>query len=147
MITHKIIVEEETPLYQRENNYPVSRVYNPRDWDGVGQYAFGHIPQNPRMGKLEYAQFLRSLPFKKGDLLVCKLMPKLSYDDYDCALLRDIDELHRWVEYSKETGPLCLVLEDINGNIRPGRAAAKLFTKLEPEQYPKHWREKLIVNV
>lgn len=106
-----------------------------------------HSNPSPLMGKLEYAMFVRNLPFKVGDLIV-PIHYNPPYPDYMVTRLRSIDEIHRFIQFGRnDAGPMCLELEEFDGRIRPGRAAAKIYKLVNPSEYPDKWKEKTIVDV
>lgn len=115
-----------------------------------------HVPQqypvpyrgNPewQMGKMAYALYLQTLPYKVGDLVVPYHCVK-PYADYLVCRVRGIDEIHRFVVFAAPAvGPLCLELEELNGRVRPNRAGAAVYKRVDPADYPDTWKERLIVD-
>jgi len=104
-------------------------------------------PVANEMGKLEYALFIRNLPFKIGDLIV-PIIYLAPYYAHDVVKLISIDEIHRLVKYlGKEIGPLCLRLEEVSGKTRPAPGGALLYKKVDHEHIPLMWKGRDIVDV
>ena len=98
---------------------------------------------NFEMGKLEYAMYLRNLPFKKGDCVV-STWASTPYIPEEVFRINDISEIHRFVAFcAPMTGPLCLELETFSSGLMPGRKGGNLYKKVMPHEMPILWKEKI----
>jgi hypothetical protein len=99
------------------------------------------------MSKLEYAMYVKNLPFRPGDLLVAKnSFPP--YHVQEIYKLVNIDEIHRFVQFClPEVGPLCLEMEYFNGRTRSSRGGGSCYKKVEEWDIPRAWKERDIVDV
>lgn len=88
------------------------------------------------MGKLEYAMFISTLPYKVGDYVASTYSkkPLLKREIYKVV---NIDEIHRFVTFAHpDIGPMCLTLENAWGQTLSGRQGANLYRKVEDVELP-----------
>ena len=96
------------------------------------------------MTKIEYALWLKTLPFKVGDLVVSKFQRKPYYVRSVHRVLA-IDEIHHFIDWGGEAvGPMCLNLQPckiIGGS--PIKGGGKMYIKVEGDDIPEEWRVQL----
>jgi hypothetical protein len=93
-------------------------------------------PTQYDMGKLEYAMFLRNLPYKVGDWVVSRHVntPLLKREVFKVVA---IDEIHRFVTFGHPTvGPMCLTLASMWGDVLTGRHGANVYRKVDDHELP-----------
>ena len=92
------------------------------------------------MGKIEYANHLRMLPYRKGDLVAFHTCPP-PYDKWMVYQVVDIQEMHRMVEFSNEqVGPKCLYLMNFGGTRLPYLGGTKEYKKIAYWEIPAEWK-------
>lgn len=70
----------------------------------------------PRLSKFDYNLLISNLPFKRGDVLISKvLMNQENVTKFAIYKLVDIQEIHYMAEYTNSNLPRCLMLKDQNG--------------------------------
>jgi hypothetical protein len=102
MLTQSIHKYKEPPIVVYQGNvfqHPAQR-----------QMSDGRYSPNEPMGKYQYAEFLKTLPMKKGDWVAYKLCS--TYSNWSCWKVMDIIEIHHMVKDwgTKYTGPKIMYL-------------------------------------
>lgn len=91
---------------------------------------------NWEMGKLEYALYLKNLPYGVGDWVVSKHIrpPLLLREVYKVVM---IDEIHRFISFGHpDIGPLCLTVENAWGQLVEGKRGGTFYRLVEPHELP-----------
>jgi len=101
----------------------------------------------PGMNKLEYANFLKTIPFKKGDIVVHDdANPNLPYNNYQLFVVHEIIEVHHQVNDwgTKRTGPRCVWMSaPIRGNsiaMKQPWLSTTLYKPVPYENLPDDWK-------
>ncbi len=109
-------------------------------------FAHSTVPYNERfkMGKIEYAQYLATIPLKPGDIVVSKFVidsPKIMV--WQCEELVDIIEIHHqvntWMSIDNG-GPLCLVFRGRDGALQKYKGGGSMWLKCPEEKIPEEWK-------
>lgn len=140
-----IMIKQEIVKY----NDPVRSYKNQYSQHTNSVIVYPKIPLDiPSMGKLEYAMYLRNLPLKKGMVVVNKVVVNRPYHKWQCYLIEDILEIHRYVQYDNDAvGPLCLVLKHWDGDVCAWKGGGNQYKEAEFEHLPQEWKDKLIANL
>lgn len=104
----------------------------------------GRYQPNQPMGKFEFAQYLKTLPMKKGDWIAYKLCA--TYSKWSCWKVIDIIEIHYMVNEwgTKDSGPRILWvagwenehLRNDKGRQNPRLMTASDYKVVKPEEVP-----------
>lgn len=137
MITYKL--EKYRSVYER----PVQQQHQGGTW---------HQASPLKMEKLEFALWLKTLPFQKGDILAFASRNP-PYSDYDLHIVVDIDEIHKFVDWGTlHSGPKVLRIatrHDKTGLSAAWAAGPKFFKKVPQDQWTQGWvdyKNNLILN-
>lgn len=103
MITHEIqVIIPTTTQHGNHSNWP----YPPQ--------GMRKVPD--KMSKLEYTQYIESLPFKRGSIIFSSYGNQIPPNEVipdRMYIVEDIQELHYVVDYSTDGIPRCLYLKGL----------------------------------
>jgi hypothetical protein len=136
MITQEILKYKKRFGYWGGNHYHNDRPHmTPTQIRGPREYS-----------KLEYAEFLKTIPFKVGDLVCSNFTGPADLPSWSVYRVAYIEELHHNVKnwpYTAESQPECVTLEDALESRRLWTAIPKNFKKYTGV-IPPEWKERMV---
>lgn len=138
------------PQFRSANTQILPAVPEPRPsrWIGLVEtvdhgstHNHGTVASPNGMSKLQYAQFLKNLPIKVGDL-VTSVFSRKPYHAHGVYRVESIDEIHRFVEWGPTgVGPLCLNLRRCREGATPHKGGANNYQVVGGADIPGEWME------